>query len=93
MPFSTKLRHLREQSGLSQAKLADKTGLSTRSIQNWEQGHRKPRADAILALATALHVAPDLLLRELQEKGPKKKGRSRKGKLSGGPPGHATSSR
>ena len=34
------LKEAREKAGLTQEGLAEKTGLSLRSIQNWEQGRR-----------------------------------------------------
>jgi transcriptional regulator with XRE-family HTH domain len=83
MSFSEKLQQLREQSGLSQAGLAEKSGLSLRSIQNWEQGHRNPSAKVILALARALDVPAETFLLELTRKNraPKRpRGRPRKGK-------------
>jgi len=80
MAFSEKLQHLRQQAGLSQAGLAEQAGLSVRSIQNWEQGHRGPSALVILALAAALQVPADVLLKELAndaEKGRKQPKRPR----------------
>jgi transcriptional regulator with XRE-family HTH domain len=72
MPFGEKLQRLREQAGLSQSGLADKAGLSVRSIQNWEQGHRGPSAQAVLALAKALGIAAEDLLGELKRRGKRK---------------------
>jgi len=62
MTFAEKLQQLRDQARLSQAALALKTGLSLRSIQNWEQGYRCPRAQALLALARALGVPVETLI-------------------------------
>ena len=36
----------REKSGLSQAEFAQLLGVSIRTIQDWEQGHREPNAAA-----------------------------------------------
>jgi transcriptional regulator with XRE-family HTH domain len=63
-PFGERLKALREQSGLSQAELAAHAGQSLRSIQNWEQGHREPKAVALLALARALGVSMEFLIEE-----------------------------
>lgn len=65
MSFGEQLRKLREKLELSQAALAKRAGLSIRSIQNWEQGHRGPSAPAIHALAAALQVSADGLLKEV----------------------------
>lgn len=62
MPFGETLQELRLAAKLSQAGLADKAGLSTRSIQNWEQGHRRPRVEVLMALAKALDVGVEKLL-------------------------------
>jgi putative transcriptional regulator len=72
------LKQAREEAGLTQAALAERTGLPLRSIQNWEQGHRVPRVGVILALAKALKTRPEKLLLALAEGGqgePKKRTR------------------
>jgi transcriptional regulator with XRE-family HTH domain len=48
-----------------QAGLAKKSGLAIRTIQNWEIGHRSPRAEPLLALADALDVQVSILLEEM----------------------------
>jgi transcriptional regulator with XRE-family HTH domain len=78
MSFGTQLRRLREKAGLSQRGLAERAGVSLRSVQNWEQGHRAPRARPLLALARALGVSVEALLTE--EPTPAKK--PRRGKRS-----------
>src|SRR5262245_42019720 len=62
MAFGEELQRLREAAGLSQAELAGRAGLSLRSVQNWEQGHRKPKADALLALSGPLQVPVETLV-------------------------------
>ena len=37
---NTKLKDQREKAGLSQGKLADKAGLSVRTLQDYEQGRK-----------------------------------------------------
>ncbi len=64
MPFGDTVRLLRQQAGLTQIGLAEKAGLSLRSVQNWEQGHRIPRVQTLLALAKALGASVDRLLAE-----------------------------
>lgn len=54
---STKLQALRKNSGLSQKQLADKSGVSLRSIQQYEQRAKninKAAADSLLSLAKVL---------------------------------------
>ena len=66
MRFPVLLRKLREKAGLSQAGLAKKAWLSVRSIQNWEQGHRRPSVQGIIALARGLEVSVEVLLAALR---------------------------
>ena len=68
MGFPNLLKQLREKAGLSQAGLAKKSGLSVRSIQNWEQGHRGPSAQGIIALAQGLKVSAEVLLHALRKR-------------------------
>jgi transcriptional regulator with XRE-family HTH domain len=65
MGFPEVLHRMRERAGLSQSELAKKAGVPVRSIQNWEQGHRRPRAPALLDLARALGVAVESLITEM----------------------------
>jgi putative transcriptional regulator len=80
MPFGDKLQRMREAARLSQDDLASKAGLSLRSIQNWEQGHRIPKAAALLALSKALQCSPEKLLAELTAPPAKKPRAKAKGK-------------
>ncbi len=70
MGFGQMIKRLREQAGLSQTALAKKAGLSVRSIQNWEQGHRVPRAQVVLTLARAIGVPVEQLLSEISQDRP-----------------------
>lgn len=59
------LRQAREAAGLSQSQLAQLSGVPLRTLQQYEQRQKnidKARAEYLLALATALHVAPEKLL-------------------------------
>ena len=69
MEFRDKLRRLRKKAGLSQSGLSKKAGVPLRSVQNWEQGQRKPRIDVLLRLARALGVQVETLIADV-EKGP-----------------------
>jgi transcriptional regulator with XRE-family HTH domain len=73
MEFKTMLQKLRKAAGLSQSQLAERTRLPLRSIQNWEIGHRIPKATALLALANALEVDVGALIQALNS--PKKGGK------------------
>ena len=44
---------IRSRYGLSQAKFAAMLGISARTLQNWEQGHRRPRGPARVLLNVA----------------------------------------
>ena len=66
------LKHYRTAAGLSQTQLAEKVGVSHRTLQDYEQG-RKPlegaRAITVLNMARALGcTVEDLIDRETQEK-------------------------
>lgn len=63
--FAERLRDARERlRGLTQAQLAEKTGLPSTSISHFEnpEGTRKPSFDNLRRLANALQVTTDYLL-------------------------------
>ncbi len=55
--FAERLRELREQAGLTQARLAETSGLPLGSIRNYEQGQREPYWQVVFKLADALGVS------------------------------------
>ncbi|MBA4188256.1 MAG: hypothetical protein C0467_09650 [Planctomycetaceae bacterium] len=57
-----RLARLRSATGVTQEQLAEKAGVAMGSVRNWEQDHRRPRADAALRLARALGVTVEELL-------------------------------
>lgn len=62
---STKLKQIREARGLSQAKLAEASGVNVRMIQHYEQGVKDINAAAALTvyrLAQALDCTVEFLL-------------------------------
>ena len=57
MMYKSSLKYMRELQGLSQSDLADKSGVSVRMIQNYEQGTNdinKAQVITVLQLAEAL---------------------------------------
>ena len=63
MEFSEKIRKARIAKGLSQKELAGASGVSLRTIQNYELGTRLPKKkDTYLALANALDINEEVLL-------------------------------
>ena len=63
MEFSEKLRNIRISKNISQEELAEQTGISRRSIQNYESGRLLPKKRSVYAvLAEALGIEEDVLL-------------------------------
>lgn len=60
--FANKVKEAREILGLSQGTLAEKVGVSQRSITAYETGAAKPRGVTARKLAKALDVSLDYLL-------------------------------
>jgi transcriptional regulator with XRE-family HTH domain len=56
MTFAERLRTLRDKAGLSEAKLAEKCGVSFAAIHDYGLGRRKPSFSAVVRLAQALGV-------------------------------------
>lgn len=63
MTFAEKLKNARKEAGLSQAALAEKAGISPRTLQNYEMGKRYPATIEItLNLAAACGTSAEKLL-------------------------------
>ena len=63
MVFRDRLKEKRLAAGMTQADLAEKAGVSARTIQNYEMGTRKPRnLEVIQKIAEVLQTTPDYLL-------------------------------
>lgn len=62
LELQKRVKELRIKQGLSQEELADKTGLSLRTIQRIENGESVPRGDTLKRLSIALQVTPDDLI-------------------------------
>ncbi len=54
-----RVKELRVKQGLSQEELAEKTGLSLRTIQRIEKGESVPRGDTLKRLSVSLQSAAD----------------------------------
>ncbi len=68
MEFSEKLKHLRLSNGWSQEELAEKSGISRRTIQNYESGNMKPKKQSsYTALAEVFGVEERLLTDDQME--------------------------
>lgn len=76
MSFGKNLQALREKAGLSQSGLARESGISVKTIQNWEIDRALPRLDALVKLAAALNVSLDAFTADM--------GSGLDGKVSGG---------
>lgn len=62
--FATRLKSLRDELGLSQAKLAKEIGATQKAIDFWEKGINEPKASYIISLARFFGVTTDYLLGE-----------------------------
>ena len=60
--FSTRIKALREDKGLSQSQLAKLTNISQAAISLWEDGQRLPNAEAIITMAQFFGVSTDYIL-------------------------------
>lgn len=63
MGFKERLKEKRLEAGLTQVELAGKAGVTTRTIQNYELGNRKPaNMEVIQRIADALNTTTEYLL-------------------------------
>lgn len=63
MAFKERLKEKRKEAGLSQAELAALVGVTSRTIQNYELGTRKPQnVEVVQKLADVLDTTTDYLL-------------------------------
>lgn len=60
--FGERIRELRKQSGMTQAQLAEKLGMSRQALSNWEKGICEPDYLGILGLCKALSVDANKLI-------------------------------
>lgn len=64
MTIAERIRLYRQQKGLSQAELAEKSQLNNKSLSRHELGSSIPPADALKNIADALGVSTDALLND-----------------------------
>ncbi len=69
--FSSRLKALRHEAGLSQVALAQSLGISASAIGMYEQGRRKPDIQTVVALANAFGCSTDYLLGVTDVRAPK----------------------
>jgi transcriptional regulator with XRE-family HTH domain len=69
---SNRLIGARKAKGLSQEVLAEKTGASLRSVQNWEGGEYEPQPDHLRRLSAALDVSVAYLIGEDETSAPRR---------------------
>lgn len=63
MVFKDRLKEKRTEAKLTQVELAEKAGVTARTIQNYELGNRKPsNMEVIQRIADALHTTTEYLL-------------------------------
>lgn len=62
MTIAERIRLYRQQKNLSQAELAEISGVNNKSLSRYELGTSIPPADALKAIADALGVSADSLL-------------------------------
>lgn len=60
--FSSRLRNLRTQRGITQAELASSIGVSSGTITMWETGKREPKFDKLSLIASFFECSIDYLL-------------------------------
>ena len=62
--IGNKLLDIRKKNGLTQAEVAEKSGLSDRTYADIERGSVNMRTETILRICKALHITPDEILTE-----------------------------
>lgn len=55
--FGKRLKHLRNEAGLTQEKLSDKLDMSIDSVSNIERGIHNPRLDTLEKIANVLNIS------------------------------------
>lgn len=66
MEIKDKIRLQRKSAGLNQDKLSELIGVSSKTLQRWENGERSPRLDELGKLAQALGTTAGYLMGETE---------------------------
>ena len=61
--FAQKLSGYRQQKGLSQEELAQKIGVSSQTVSEWERGESSPDTDNLIALSEIYGISLDELIK------------------------------
>lgn len=64
MSFGDNLKTIRTNAGMTRVELAEKLGISDRSIGVWERNEKQPTLKSINSLAQALNVSPAALVED-----------------------------
>ncbi len=70
MSFPERLAALRKERGFTQQQMADKIGMHVSQLKRYEGGTTQPTIDVFRRIALALNVSADMLLFEVNERGP-----------------------
>ena len=70
MSFPERLAALRKERGFTQQQMADKIGMHVSQLKRYEGGTTQPTIDVFRRIALALNVSADMLLFEVDERGP-----------------------
>lgn len=63
MEFSSQLKKLRAETGLSQEELAEKVYVTRQTVSNWENEKSYPDIHSLLLLSSLFHVSLDQLIK------------------------------
>lgn len=67
--FSTRIKNLRNNKGLSMSELANRLGVSKSRINMWENGNSIPNQDILILISKEFNVSIDYLLGNEQMEG------------------------
>ena len=70
MSFPERLAALRKEHGFTQQQMADKIGMHVSQLKRYESGASQPTIEVFRRIALALNVSADMLLFEIDERGP-----------------------
>ena len=60
--FASRIKELRNSTGLNQVDFAKKLNVTKQSVSNWENGNIQPSIDMLIKIATVFSVSADYLL-------------------------------